>query len=338
MSRFAKSGCDNFFQTRYLTARMILSAANKSFFLWVLYFRPKHLADLLRYTSSDVQNKLNDLVQKVNALGEREVHDFALRELKRLSLSLLGSYLPDVHDDWILHKLKAESPEVVSLVLRHLPADRVSRLLNLLPSDLLQKLPKISDSYAISAALSESIRQRFSGYFTYPRLYDPTEPFSYHSLIHLKPSVLRAIFLQLGYQEIALGLKLLPDRTKDLVLGKLLPKDRVAVERAMTKLKNASEARHKKAQVHIISQEVGLISAFVQEIGFLVFAKSVLLDDRRDVEVLCHKLSFAEAESLMRHVDVTIRQNSLATVLLYREEILNICKSLLTGKSGGGLV
>ena len=316
---------------------MVLSATHKSFFLWILRFRPKDLPKLLGYMSQDVQTQLQDLVQKVQSLGESQLTEFALKELKKFERSFHRTYLPDVHNDWILEKLKQESPHAISAILRYLPADRVKQILNLLPNDILAQLPKMNESYAIAEPLAENIKNRFEGYFSHDRIYDQSVPFDFNTVMHLKPTVLKNLFLELGYFEIAMGLKLLPSKTQDLVLGKLLPKDRLVVERAMLDLKNTSEARHKKAQVHIISQDVGSIDTFVQEIGFLIFAKSVLIDTIKDVDVICHKLSYSEGTSLKKHVDVQLKQNSSATVVAYREELLHVCRRILhvTEKSKG---
>lgn len=279
--------------------------------------------------SQDVQTQLKDLVQKVQALGEESLAEFALKELKKFERSFHRTYLPDVHNDWILEKLKLESPHAISAILRYLPADRVKQILNLLPNAVLAQLPKMSESYAIASPLAENIKNRFEGYFSHDHVYDSSAPFDFRTVMHLKSHLLQNMFLELGYFEIAMGLKLLPGKTQDLVLGKLLPKDRLVVERAMLDLKNTSVARHKKAQVHIISQDVGTIATFVQEIGFLIFSKSVLPEELKDVEVICHKLSYSEGYSLKKNVETQIKQNSTATVMAYREELLHICRRIL---------
>ncbi len=292
-------------------------------------WQPQNLAALLPFLPEDAQAPLRDLQNQVATLDEGKARDFAVGELRKFERSLHRSYLPDVHTDWLLIKLKEESSQILSVILRFLPADRVKAILQALPNDILARLPKMSESYAIAPGLAEFIKRRFERHFEVDRIYDPKQPFAYADLVHLKPALLKKLFQELGYREMALGLKLLPGKTQDLVMGKLPPSDRLHVEKHM--LQNAvgtSEARHKKAQVHLISQESGQMASFVQEIGFLVFAKTVLPENQNDLPVLCHKLSFAESQRLLKVVEAHLNQNSPASVLAYREELLQVCKTL----------
>lgn len=308
---------------------MSLAAKHKSFFLWTLRFDPKSLSEKIRFFPAALQKQFEDLEKKTQSLQEEELKKFALRELKKFGRSFHRSYLPQVHNDWIVEKLQKESPHMVSAILRNLPADRVRQILNRLPSELLTKLPKLSESYAMSSGLSEALKRRFEGYFEMTKVYDSSRPFEFQSLCYLKPILLKKVFQELGYREIALGLKLLPEKTKTLVLGRLLPKDRVEVEKYLKQNKSMSEARHKRAQVHIISQEIEDVTTFILEIGFLVFAKAVLQQDQADIDVIFHKFSRKEARLLKKHLDLYLKQNSEASVLSYREEILNVCRIVL---------
>lgn len=308
---------------------MILTSAHKAFFLWVLRFRPKDLDQLVSYMSEEIQNQLQDLLQKVNSLSETQLSDFALKELKKFERSFQRTYLSEVHSDWILEKLKQESPHVISAVLRYLPADRVKEILNRLPQEILNQFPPMTDSYAIAHPLADNLKNRFEKNFSHDRVYDPQAPFDFHTILHLKGDVLRLVFWELGYSEIAMGLKMLPTQTQDLVLKKLLPQDRLVVDRVLFELKNTSEARHKKAQIHIISQDVGSMETFVFEMGCFIFAKSVLPENELDVEVIAHKLSYREGSTFKKHVMAVVQQNSQSTIMLYREELLRACRRVL---------
>lgn len=308
---------------------MILTSAHKSFFLWVLRFRPKDLARLLTFMSEDIQSQLQDLLQKVSSLSESQLSEFALKELKKFERSFQRTYLPEVHCDWILEKLKHESPHVISAVLRYLPADRVKDILARLPQEVLSQFPPLTDSYAIQSSLADNLKNRFEKNFSHDRVYDPQAPFDFHTILHLKGEVLRLLFWELGYSEIAMGLKLLPSQTQDLVLKKLLPQDRLVVDRVLLELKHTTDARHKKAQIHIISQDSASMDTFVFEMGCFIFAKSVLAENELDIDVIAHKLSYREGTKLKNHVAKIVQQNSQSTILLYREELLRACRRVL---------
>lgn len=314
---------------------MTLSVQHKSFFLWALRFRPKSLADFLKFLPQNVQNELNELSEKIQNLDDDQLQTFALKELKKMGRSFQTSYLPEVHTDWLLERLKDESPYMISAILRYLPADRVNKILQGLPEDVLAGMPSLKESFAISDGLASALKKRFENQFRMERVYDPHQKFDFPMISFLKPHNLAELFQVLGYREVALGLRLLPDRTRDLVFGRLLPKDRTEVERCLLDMKQVSESRHKKAQVHIISKEIDPYkpALFIKEIGLLVFSKAVLQDNLKDVEVISHKLPMAEGEMLKTYVDQHLMQNSEATVLGYRDEILHVVRRLLKGSA-----
>lgn len=310
-----------------------VSSSTKAFFLLALRLRGKACEKLFAFFSGDQAQGLKKLYSRVDFARETQVRQVAGRELKRVGRVRPQGYLKDVHNDWLVETLKQESPQVISLILRYLPADRVQSILKILPDDILRRLPTLGKTFDVPRALVEMIRERFESYFAYPRALDASATRAYESLIFLSAANLSRLFFELGYQEIAWGLVGLPDKTRDMIVGRLLPEDRLRVEYYTEKTAGQGlSQRVRRAQVHLISKEVDQKQPrfFVKELGFLIYAKSVLPRDQVDFEILKKKLSLHEAMALQRLVEKNFDKNNDASVLAYREDVIATMQAVLS--------
>lgn len=304
----------------------------KAFFLLAVRYRGDSAKRLFSSFAPDVAATLNEMHAGVDFRREDRVRDVARRELAKLGRTRQGSYLRDVHNEWLVEMLKWESPHVISLILRYLPADRVRAALELLPKHNLEHLPSLGKTFAVPAELVEAIRERFEGYFVYHRQPDPQRRFAFESVCFLGAKKLSRLFFELGYQEIAWGLTGLPDKTRAMILNRLLPEDRLRVEFYLEKSgAKAVSQRVRRAQVHLISKEIDQKRPrfFVKELGFLIHAKSILPNDLKDLEIIKQKLSLHEAMVLQRLTEKNLEKNNEATVLAYREDIMAAMKTVL---------
>lgn len=315
---------------------MSLAAPQKAFFLLALRYRGAGAPGLFDFFSGDQAGEMRRLAGEIDLSHRAEsLREAFTRELKKIGRLREPAYLKDLHNEWLVETLKWESPSVISLILRYLPADRVRAVLELLPHKDVEKLPALSRSFKVPALLVEAIRERFEAYFRYPRVPDPKNPFAFESLCFLSAANLARLFFELGYQEIALGLVTLPAKTQAMILGRLLPEDRLRVEYYLEKgASQAGSQRVRRAQVHVISKEVDprRPKFFVKELGFLIFAKAMLPKDLADLEIIKKKFSLHEAMVLQRLVEKNLDKNNEASVLSYREDVIRTLKAILEGK------
>lgn len=314
---------------------MTLPAPQKAFFLLALRYRGAKAQTLFVFSPKDQADEMHRLVAEVDFRRADRVREAVTRELKKLNRARFHGFLKDVHNEWLVETLKWESPSVISLILRYLPADRVRAVLELLPRKDVESLPALSRTFNTPVLLVEAIRERFEGYFKYPRVLDAKNPYDFESVCFLSAANLTLLFFEMGYQEIALGLVTLPAKTQAMILGRLLPEDRLRVEYYLEKgAARAGSQRVRRAQVHVISKEVDpkRPKFFVKELGFLIFAKAMLPKDLADLEIIKKKFSLHEAMVLQRLVEKNLDKNNEASVLFYREDVIKTMKAILEGK------
>lgn len=314
---------------------MVLNLQQKAFFLLVLKQRDRKAPDFFSFLPPEQNQQMNQLFQELKSSSAKEISNVASTELKKLSRARTNHYLSDVHNDWLAEILKWESPEMISVILRYLPAERVRAILDLLPEEILTRLPSLRETFHVSSNLVEILRYKFESFFIYERSFNPEEPFSFQSLCFLHSEQLDKVFFELGYREIGLGLVALPAKTKEMVLDRLLPEDRKPVDYYIERAGEASEPRRRRAQVHVISKEVNPRKPrfFVKELGLLILAKSLLESDSEDLEIIKKKLSMHEAMALQRLVEKHIEKNTDATVYPFREDIVSTVLNVLHVKN-----
>ncbi|MFH1356853.1 MAG: hypothetical protein ABII18_06955 [bacterium] len=304
---------------------MNLTARQKAFFLIVLKQRLKNAAPLFAFVSESEKREMTKMYAALSGRGEREISAVATSELRQLASSKKQNYLADVHVDWLVDKLCEETPEIIAAILRQLPAERVRAVLNTLPHEVLDFMPKLSDTYAIPEQLVDLFQKKFESFFPLSKQFDPEKRFEYEHLCLLRADHVAKVFLNLGYREVALGLITLPDTARGVVLNRLAPNDRERVQHYLKTEKNqVAERRLKRAQVHLVSKEVqaGDPSVFVRSMGFMVFAKTVLRRDLDDIIVIKHKLSRKDCKILDYFIENHIDKNTEASVVGFREDLL----------------
>ncbi|EKD51671.1 MAG: hypothetical protein ACD_62C00208G0005 [uncultured bacterium] len=310
---------------------MNLNVRQKAFFLILLIQQPKKAETFLAHVPAGDRTEMLALYKSLCQHAEKDVAQVAQDELRKLVRSKSQSYFSDVHVDWLVVLLEEEAPEVIAAVLRYLPAERVNAILDGLSQEVLQRLPRLSDTYAVPLALVELFQSQIENRFVLKKTFEKGQKFEFEHFCLLRADQISQTFMALGYQEIALGLISLPVRARDVVLERLSPADRRYVETYLQKTGNVSEKRLKRAQFHLISKEVqaGHSDRFVKTLGFLVFAKMLLMKDRQDLEIIKRKMSRQDANLMQDFVNEQMEKNSEVSVIAFREDMLSAVSSVI---------
>lgn len=315
---------------------MPLSARQKTFLMLALSERPGDAPALFPFLPKEEAAEMAAVCKELDGKPAETVAEVARSELKKLARAGgTRSYLNDVHSDWLVHMLKDEPPLVLATILRYLPAERVHDILDYLPSDVMESLPKLSDTYAADERLVDVLRRRFEGFFELKDELPSGRPMDFEHLHLLRSAQIRRVFSELGYREIGLGLTSLPEMTKIMLLNRLLPEDKERVQGYLSKESDGSNPRVKRAQVHLISREVDPRNRdmYVRELGYIIFAKAVLPQDFSRLEIIRKKMSLREARGIQSMVDHYSRANTEASVIAYREDVMIAVKAVLAGRA-----
>ncbi|HLD44007.1 MAG TPA: hypothetical protein VJC18_01125, partial [bacterium] len=68
---------------------------------------------------------------------------------------------------------------------------------------------------------------------------------------------------------------------------------------------------------------------FVKTLGFLVFAKMLLMKDRQDLEIIKRKMSRQDANLMQDFVNEQMEKNSEVSVIAFREDMLSAVSSVI---------
>lgn len=311
---------------------MTLAPRQKAFFLIALKERPQDLSQLIQFLPASDQPELQKLYQDLEKHDASSLKMVANSELRKFTKPQSQSYLSQVHNDWIVDLLSKESPEMVSTVLRYLPAERVQEVLEKLPHEMMATMPKLADTYAIPQVLVSLIKRRFENLFRIHKSYPKPDQIEFHHLCLFRPEQLEKIFMELGYREIALAMQSIPVATQTIVIGRLGPHDQKHVRYYMDKARSQTKTRIKQAQTHLVRQDIETKDSrlFVKELGFVIYAKAVLVEDLTDIGVIKFKLSRKEAKELMGIVNKELETNNEGSVLEYREDVISATRRVLS--------
>lgn len=312
---------------------MSLALQHKVFYLLILKEAPDLIDQAFSLVSQTLKNSLSKLHGELSQHDPEIVKKVAEAELKKLSSTHHQFNLLDVHNDWILEALLSETPEMIALVLSHLPAERSSEILDHLPQDLLNQLPSVNETMQLPPMLNGILQQRFVQLFPKISRTPQKDSLQFLDLALLPSQVLQKVFSRLGYQEIALGLKGIHESTRLKVVSRLNQNDRKIVEDYWKKLDNVASQRIKKAQEHLLSQKISaqLADRFIKDLGYLIFAKAMQKDYDSELQVILRKFSKKEAMALEHAVNEHWDENTSTSVLGYQEDVIRAAKSVLGG-------
>lgn len=310
---------------------MSLSESQKAFAWLVLRDHSKEAGEYLNHFPQEIQKEILEIQSKISGRHQDELLSMARKELRKIAHRPSKSYLADVHSDWLVDVLLNESPMMISTVLRYLPAERAKYILEHLPKRLVESLPSLVETYNVPQGLVKILKAKFEDIFTLHKERPEKQSLQFEHLCLLSADQLQAVFMELGYREIAMGLRSLPKQAQKIVLERLLPKDQFHVETYIKETDKIGSQRFKKAQIHLVSQEQDSSQPeeFVFGLGILILAKSVLLKDEADLKVVKHKLSKAHVKQLEEHIENYSKINTEATVLGYREDIIAAMKKVI---------
>jgi hypothetical protein len=315
---------------------MALSARQHVVFLVCLAQRPKTVEALFPYFPKDWLPDMQQRYEELKASRSDDLQRVARSELRKLAKDQVPHYLADVHDEWLAEIIQHESPAMIAMLLRYLPAERVTRILEFLPETVLKALPAMGETYAVPQALVNHLRRRFETQFVQARALSKGQTLSWEALLLLTAGQTERVLLESGYREIALGLASVPAHVQVTVLSRLLPSDRERVEHYLGSAAEVGEQRRKRAQMHLIAGEVDPKNprGFVRELGCLIFVKSLLVEDLESLTPLYRKMAKAEVAILKLLISDHVTKNTDMTVRVYRDDLVQALTTVLQAGAG----
>ncbi|OVE82463.1 hypothetical protein BVY03_00935 [bacterium K02(2017)] len=310
---------------------MNLDAQQKAFFLITLKLLGKDSEKIINWLPEEQKHEMLSRFEDLKSHDANSIQYVATSELRHLSQPKNLSYLADVHNDWIIDLVKDESVEMISTIMRYLPPERVNAILSQLPESIISKMPKMSQAFAVSNDLVNLLKQKFESFFVLHKDYSQGQEIEFEHLCLLNSKQLHSVFKEVGYRELSLALKSIPQKAKDKVLGRLLKSDREQVEFYDQLKMDLSPERFELAQKNILDPDIGLHDAqsYIVELGFKLFVLAALKPDQRDLIIIKHKMSKDNAKVLQIMWDKQVAENTQDSSESFRVEFIESVKKVM---------
>ncbi len=264
--------------------------------------------ELFRFLPTRFEKNLVESTQSVLSLPKEERKRKIIKELKQLAQSQKIHPLGEIHPGWFLEVLKEESPKTIGLILRYLPGDKVTYILENLSQDIKQKLPKLNESKKIQEGLLELIRERFESQFLTYNLPKKSSDIGIQDLYFIKVELLLAFFRDLGIEQLARAFKGLDKVALKALLNRLTIKDAKELQSRIKSLEKVSKRELSEAQVLIIDLPIDRIDpeALFLEVGMAFFARAISQAELDFAKSLQFKLPPKYGYLLKRYVEESL--------------------------------
>lgn len=293
--------------------------AHEVMLLMSLLVDEKETSDLLSFLPDTEQAPLKKELTTYLSLNPKDRHDSVFATLKKFWNKKNGGSLFDIHPDWIMDALLEESPRTVGTILRYLPSEKTSRLIETMPEAFLQRLPKLSETFSLDPDLVRILKLKFEKSFE-KEVPKNTRPFDF--LVTYNEEKILKFFKTLGLKELALAFSVLPKEAMDAILSRLPGNDALALREKMKK-ETGGPDRKKKAQSHVLDMNLDTTNPdlLLVEAGFYVFTKALLAHHRILVDFIMKKISKMLGNRLKYYLEKNLPLNSEESVKIYQEEV-----------------
>lgn len=261
--------------------------------------------ELFRFLPTQFERDLVASTQAILSLPREERKKKIFKELKQLMHAEKVHPLGEIHPGWFLQVIKNESPKTIGLILRYLPGDKVTYILENLSEDLKKKLPKLNEAKKLPDDLMELIRERFESQFLTYKLPKKSSEISIQDLYFIKTDFLLAFFRDLGIQQLANAFKGLDKVALKAMLNRLIIKDAKELQTRIKNLDKVSKRDLNDAQILIIDLPLDRIEpqALFLEVGMAFFARAISQDQIDFAKSLQFKLPPKYGYLLKRYVE-----------------------------------
>ncbi len=265
--------------------------------------------ELFRFLPSHFEKNLVESTRTLLSLPKEERKRKIIKDLKQFMHSQKVHLLNEIHPGWFLEMLKDESPKTVGLILRYLPGDKVTFILENIGEDLKNKLPKLNESKNVPDDLLSMIRDRFESHFATFKLPKKNSEISIQDLYFIKTDVLLAFFRDLGVEQLARAFKGLDKVALKAMLNRLTIKDAKQLQASIKSLEKVSKKELSEAQILIIDLPIDRIDpeALFLEVGMAFFARAISPEQSNFVRALQFKLPPKYGYLLKRYVEESIQ-------------------------------
>lgn len=293
-----------------------------------------HAREYLLYLDADDQKVLRITLEELEKREQGHQKQYLLDEIKRLSNEAKRSILSEVHPDWLTRALLKERPRMMAVILRFLPSEHVSKILDQLPEEVLKKLPSLSQTFSIDPECARYLKLAFENYFVHGDRENRPRMLTFETIPYLNAMKLEMLFYELGYRELAMAFATLKKDAIDLILSRLEKKHALQLNRYIQDRGSVSRERLKKAQNNLLSLNLKKINPdrFILDMGVFVFTKSILNEHKEGIRMIQQKFPISFAKLLKFYLERNIPLNQEKTASPYQEEILAVARGIHEGE------
>ncbi len=278
---------------------------------------------LFAFSSPEDEENLNQIAERFSAGSPDSGPEALLKRAASLRRIAPQSLLNDIHPGWLLEVLEGESPRVIGVMCRFLSGDKVRYILDRLSPEIRVQMPTVNESYFVSSAVADIVRSSIEKRFSFPET-APEGAFSFSHIVLMKGDDLRALFRDLGLEEIRKAFhKVEPDVLRAF-LTRFHPKLAREIRERIDHPGSVAPAARAEAQKHVVSLPLDRmpVEDILRDIGYSFFAQAVEETEVSWMQALCLRLAPEEGYRLKRFLRDYAGKRSQGAIASKREEIL----------------
>ena len=235
------------------------------------------------------------------------------------------SGIAEIHPAWIMEAIRDEPPRIMGVIMRYLPSRHVRYILERLPADVKDRIPKLVESFAVPQDVLAVIRKKFESRFLPMRISKALAHFDMEHLYFLKGEEVEALCVELGMCELALALDGMSDKMVRVVLNRLKLKEAKRLHKRMVELSKSSSELKRQARYAIleIDDDASGSDELLVSIGLSCLAKALTDVDGGVVDRMCQKLDPRFASVLKRSIADSASSASTAINASRKELVLS---------------
>ena len=273
--------------------------------------------DLFAFASPQDQERLNRIADDWLKEGRSKVdRKELLTHIQRLTRLKGFSVLEEIHPGWVLEKLKEESPRLFGLLCRFMTGEKVQYLIKHLPPHERKRLPKVSETYGVSPPIAEMVRGLIEKKLALDFPPRTGDTFAFPHIAWMKADDLRTLFWDLGLDEIRKAFYDVEPQIFRPFLSRFSSQEAKEIRGRIESGRPVPPEVKTEAQKHLVSLSLDQLppEGLFREIGYSVFARSLLPEDLAWAEIVCQKLSPEEGYRLKRILQESVAAKPEAAV------------------------
>lgn len=270
--------------------------------------------ELMDFLDKNDQVQVKKIMQEFNKFeGDERRYELAT-ELKKLSETQADVSSLWIDPSWYAELLINENPQVIRLIISHLPMDQQKKIIQSFPKNLAEKISHFKAEKRPKRVALQLLRKYFESKLPPLPIASKqvdAETLTFEHVMLLPCDRLLEFFKEIGLVEMAVAFHAVSRSAIRAILHRMNTHDACKLQQLIKDMAEPSQKSSNEAQLNIVSMDFNHISPdnFFLEVGMQFFSKALLPEQKLLAQSIQYKLPQEMGYLLRRYVDQRINLN-----------------------------